>query len=326
MKPLVSIIIPIYQVSGYVERCIRSVMNQTYTEIECLIVDDATTDDSIEKCERLIDDYHGSIRFKILHHETNRGLSAARNTGTDEAKGDYLYYLDSDDEITPNCIETLVSFVINDTSIEMVQGNHIKVSNNEEEIAKSKTSKVSDNDMARKMLYHCHDIHVSVWNKLLKRTFVIQNKLYCREGVICEDTLWMFYLLKFLQKAFLCEDVTYYYHIRPNSISTGSGKKRMGESCIVLYNDILYNLTDGKEKVELRGLMYGFCRRYVSCKNDVPQLTGTIDLYKERSLQYGCWYVYFVLTMVKVTCFVCDPLPILNMLNTARWRMKRLFL
>lgn len=324
MKPLVSIIIPLYQVSDYVERCIKSVMNQTYTEIECIIVDDATMDDSIEKCKRLIDEYHGSIRFKIFHHEINRGLSAARNTGTDEAKGDYLYYLDSDDEITPNCIERLVSFVIDDASIEMVQGNHIKEFNGEEEIAQSKSSKISCNDDARKMLYHRHDIHVSVWNKLLKRTFVIQNKLYCREGIICEDSLWIFYLLKFLQKAVLCEDVTYYYHIRPNSISTGSGKKRMGENSIVLYNEILKNLTECQEKVELRGIMYSFCRRYVNCISTVPQLVETIVLYKECSLRYGCWYVYFVLTIVKVGCHICDPLPILNILNTARWRMKKL--
>ena len=78
----VSIIIPVFNVSEYIERCIKSVMNQTYSDIECLIVDDATLDDSIEKCERLIVEYKGPIKFSILHHQKNRGLSAARNTGT----------------------------------------------------------------------------------------------------------------------------------------------------------------------------------------------------------------------------------------------------
>ena len=96
---MVTIIIPVYQVSAYVERCILSVMDQDYDAIECIIVDDATQDDSIEQCERLIERYNGPILFKILHHQYNRGLSAARNTGTDAASGDYLYYLDSDDEI-----------------------------------------------------------------------------------------------------------------------------------------------------------------------------------------------------------------------------------
>ena len=97
---LVSVIIPVYQVSDYVERCLLSVMNQTYQNIECIIVDDCSTDDSVAKCDRLISTYKGPIKFQILHHERNRGLSAARNTGTDAATGEYIFYLDSDDEIT----------------------------------------------------------------------------------------------------------------------------------------------------------------------------------------------------------------------------------
>ena len=71
----VSIIIPVYQVSNYVERCLKSVIGQTFTDFECIIVNDATRDDSIEKCERLIDGYDGPIRFRIIHHEVTRGLS-----------------------------------------------------------------------------------------------------------------------------------------------------------------------------------------------------------------------------------------------------------
>ena len=119
---MVSIIIPVFRISGYIQRCIESVINQTYKDIECIIVDDGTQDDSIEKCEKLIKEYKGPIIFKIIHHEVNRGLSAARNTGTDAATGKYLYYLDSDDYISSNCIEKLVSYAIEDESIEMVQG------------------------------------------------------------------------------------------------------------------------------------------------------------------------------------------------------------
>lgn len=101
----ISIVVPVYNVSLYVERCVRSVMAQTYPVLECILVDDASPDDSIAKCEKLIAAYDGAISFVVLHHERNRGLSAARNTGTDAAQGDYIYYLDSDDEITPDCIE-----------------------------------------------------------------------------------------------------------------------------------------------------------------------------------------------------------------------------
>ena len=119
----VSIVIPVYRVSAYVERCLCSVMNQTYSVYECIIVDDSTDDDSIEKCERMLSSYKGAIRFVILHHEKNRGLSAARNTGLKAATGEYIFFLDSDDELPSDCIATLTEPVLANPSIEMVQGN-----------------------------------------------------------------------------------------------------------------------------------------------------------------------------------------------------------
>lgn len=127
-KPSISIVIPVYNVESYVEACIKSVMSQTYDgEMECIMVDDCGTDDSMVKVESVISDYLGPITFRIFHHTHNRGLSAARNTGMDAATGDYLFFIDSDDEITSDCIETLVTPVFDDNSIEMVQGNTIEI-------------------------------------------------------------------------------------------------------------------------------------------------------------------------------------------------------
>ena len=120
----VSIIMPVYQVAPYIGDCLRSVMRQTYRgSMECLIVDDGTKDGSIAIAERMIDAYEGPIQFQIQHHDENRGLSAARNTGTMLATGDYLYYIDSDDEMTEDCMEKLMAVASHDPSIEMVQGN-----------------------------------------------------------------------------------------------------------------------------------------------------------------------------------------------------------
>lgn len=120
----VSIVIPVFAVSDYIERCITSVMSQTYDRIECIIVDDASPDDSITKCEHLISNYEGPIRFTILHHEHNCGLSASRNTSTNAASGEYVFYFDSDDELTPDCIEKMLKPIQNDPTIEMVLGNY----------------------------------------------------------------------------------------------------------------------------------------------------------------------------------------------------------
>ena len=105
----ISIVIPIYNVAPYVEECIQSVMNQTWKgKLECILVDDCGTDDSMKVATEKLKEYEGNIDFRVIRHERNRGLSAARNSGIDAVTGDYVYFLDSDDEITPDCIDLLV--------------------------------------------------------------------------------------------------------------------------------------------------------------------------------------------------------------------------
>ena len=185
----VSIVIPVYRVSAYIERCLYSVMNQTYSVFECIIVDDSTDDDSIEKCERMLSSYKGAIRFVILHHEKNRGLSAARNTGLKAATGEYIFFLDSDDVITDDCIEKLMETASQDLSVEMVQGN-AKTYNNS--FFDNRTKHYSQrhaesNENVRTLFYRNHEIPVYAWNKLIKRSFLFENHLFFHEGLLWED-------------------------------------------------------------------------------------------------------------------------------------------
>src|SRR5574344_647377 len=123
----VSIIIPIYNVEKYVAKCINSVISQTYdhSKIECIIVNDCTPDCSMDIVNEIISRYNGDMTFIIHNHNHNQGLSAARNTGIDFATGQYIYFLDSDDYIYPNTIETLLSATENNT-IDLVIGNYYK--------------------------------------------------------------------------------------------------------------------------------------------------------------------------------------------------------
>ena len=328
---LVSVIIPVYQVSDYVERCLKSVMNQTYTDIECIIVDDKTQDDSIEKCERLIEVYNnnlkldgkGRIRFKILHHEVNRGLSAARNTGTQAATGEYLYYLDSDDYISADCIETLIAPFKENASLEMVQGNCLRICDGTEGMVyNGKSLHLLSNDDVRTQYLSYHQIYISVWNRLMKRSFVEDNGLYCKEGIIHEDHLWMFYLMKCLQHAYLCDAITYYHPIRPGSIVTSTDKVTEGNSFQILFDDILHHLSPGKEKFELQNYLYMFCKRYLAFVDVVPSFHQTGKLYRKCAKQYGCWYVYMVLIAIGVIGHLGNPSKILGWLNTMRWKWK----
>ena len=184
MEIKVSIIIPVYNVSAYIERCVRSVMRQTYSHIECILVDDATQDDSIGQCKQMIAVYQGPIQFLILSHQQNRGLSAARNTATDAATGDYVFYLDSDDEITPDCIETLVRPVEKDATVEMVIGNYVRDVHGHQISRKQAEKDIETNEAIRDYYFCQRGFYVNAWNKLVKKDFLERHQIRFREGLL----------------------------------------------------------------------------------------------------------------------------------------------
>ena len=105
MEEVISVIIPCYNVEKYIDRCMESVLNQTYRELEIILVDDGSTDRTGNICDRYsqID-----ARVKVIHKE-NRGLSSARNAGLDICQGDYIFFVDSDDWISHNMYEKMLS-------------------------------------------------------------------------------------------------------------------------------------------------------------------------------------------------------------------------
>ena len=219
----VTIVVPIYNVSAYIERCWESLVKQTYKDLEILFIDDCGTDDSVEKLQKLIDTHPG-IYCKILHHNHNRGLSAARNTGLMAATGDYVYFLDSDDDITEDCIERLVAPVMND-EIDIVVGNYRVVG------GKAHSPLLLDSgllDSSKEVLasYAAGKWYVMAWNKLCRRDFLIDNNLFFREGLIHEDVLWTFQVACKAQSLYVCNDVTYNYNVRGASIMTSMSIER----------------------------------------------------------------------------------------------------
>lgn len=246
----VSIIVPVYNVSLYVERCLRSILAQTYPVKECIIVDDASPDDSIAKCEKLIDIYEGYTRFSILHHSKNLGLSAARNTGLKAAIGDFIFYLDSDDEITPDCIEKLAKPIERDPRIEMVQGSHQVFSVNPGRDGASTEEEFVSSVEVRKSFFDRGVLLELAWNKLISKRFLIENSLFFKEGVIHEDFIWIFYVVKNLCHLYVIPEITYHYYLRPFSICTRTSKT---EKAFFLGNnleDIASHFTPGEEARE----------------------------------------------------------------------------
>ena len=105
---MISIIVPIYNVEEFIAECLQSVVAQTYRDYELILVDDCGTDGSMSVAARFASHPALEGKMRILRHDRNRGLSAARNTGTAAAKGKYVLFLDSDDILAPDCLQLLV--------------------------------------------------------------------------------------------------------------------------------------------------------------------------------------------------------------------------
>ena len=294
----ISVVIPVYNVAPYVERCLSSVMRQSLPATECIIVDDASTDDSVNRCRRLIDGYSGCTRFTILHHDTNRGLSAARNTGTDASTSSHIYYLDSDDAMTPDCLQKLAAPISRDDTVEMVMGSsrrdwsdmhgprarlkqriNIKRARWQSQHP-HKPLQLNSNDAVYRWYYREGKKKPNtVWNRLLKLSFVKQNNLYNREGLLLEDRLWNFYLIRCLRHAVIIPDMTYIHHQRPASIITGNTEevKRMHRGYI--FRELADHVVPGERVEETKNRLPGFLRNYAeACGNEDYEYSFNIFL------------------------------------------------
>ena len=277
----ISIVVPVYNVTPYIERCLSSVMRQTYEgAMECLVVDDCGTDDSIAIAERMIAAYTGHIRFQILHHESNRGLSAARNTGTESALGEYIFYLDSDDELLPSCIEKLIAPIVNDQSIEVAQGNYkwIKIKG---VIPRTSIRQSEGFDyMTHESVQKCSVKDTHAWNKLIRKDFLSKNQLQFKEGLLWEDLLWDFYLSKNLSHFYYVPDVTYLYYRNPLSITTSMKREEKILHYMAVDSEIASNLTLGMEDKEALRYLPHFLRHYLVAKGELKYQHAYTIFYK----------------------------------------------
>lgn len=227
----ISIIMPTYNVAPYIRKCLESVAAQTYTgSMECLIVDDCGPDNSIQIAEEFIKEYNGPTDFRIIHREKNGGLSAARNSGIHEAKGEYLYFLDSDDMIYPHTISTLVTLAEKYPGVDIVQGNievephdswQYKLLHYEDAAMKE----YWDNRDELRRLILSRTLPMTAWNKLVRKTFIVEHSLYFLEGYIHEDEMWRWDYQKYIQSLAVSPINTIWYRIDNQTSIMANGDK-----------------------------------------------------------------------------------------------------
>ena len=214
-NPLISIIIPVYNAEKYLHQCLDSVVAQTYTNWECLLIDDGSKDSSGAICDEYAEK---DSRFRVFHKE-NGGVSSARNLGIKEASGEWIYFCDSDDYIYPQGLEIMMSYTNNDIDLVMAGHERVdasgkvldKVPKLQNELIDRKTA------VARMYVFPNFDYEGYLWDKLFRRSCIIENKiefdpkisfkedsLFCVQ-FICASKKKVFYTTKIIYRYILNE-------------------------------------------------------------------------------------------------------------------------
>lgn len=211
-KTLVSVIIPIYNVELYLEECIKSVINQTYKNLEIILIDDGSIDKSGEICDRFAKQ---DSRIKVIHKE-NEGLSVARNTGIDIAKGEYIQFVDADDYIDINMIKETCEKAIK-YDIDIVTFGHYILNNGETHCEEYNNEIVEFNNIeAIQELMKDNVIRNYAWEKLIKRELFTEIRF--PEGKRYEDIATTPLLFEKAKNVLLFNKPLYYYRQREGSI------------------------------------------------------------------------------------------------------------
>ena len=209
---LISIVVPIYNVEKYLHRCVDSLLNQTYGNYEIILVDDGSTDDSLEIC----DEYRLKDKRVQVIHQDNGGLSRARNSGIKIAKGEYIAFVDSDDWVSEYYLETLINTARN-TGADIVECEIMRTSGVENSISGHSAVYISYSTVeALRLLIEDNVFHQYVWNKLYRRDLMAD--LYFPHGKTNEDEFWTYRIFANAQKIVKTNSVLYYYFQRNDSI------------------------------------------------------------------------------------------------------------
>lgn len=206
----ISVIIPFYNVEKYIEKCINSVKNQTFTDFECLLIDDESPDNSLKIAQKNIEN---DSRFRIIRQK-NKGLGGARNTGIENAKGNWLIFLDSDDFWQPNMLEKMLK-TAKEQQADIVGCQFQMVYENSKVEPSGWKSPIGiftkENEIFNTLLYH----HAA-WDKLYKKQ--IFNDVRFPEKFLHEDFATLYKTAEFCKKLVIIPDVLYNYLQREQSI------------------------------------------------------------------------------------------------------------
>ena len=260
-----SIVVPVYNVEKYLKKCLDSLVSQTLKDIEIIVVNDGSKDDS----QIIIDDYKKKYS-KIIKSfiKENGGLSDARNFGIAKAKGEYIAFLDSDDYVKKDAYEKMY-LKAKEKNFDMVVCDFVYAYNDHNDLAYSNVKKdIFDRNMI-KNLYS--NIYPAAWNKIYRRKVLIDNQILFKKGVWFEDVEFIYRLLPFISNVGVVNEDLIYYVQRDSSITKTYDKRLYDhvnnwDGILDFYrNRQLYN--DYKKELEYAYVRYVYATFIKQCTN-----------------------------------------------------------
>ncbi len=285
MEELISVIVPVYNVDVFLNKCIKTIVNQTYKNLEIILVDDGSTDNSGKIC----DTWKNEDKRIIVIHKKNEGLSATRNIGVEKSIGKYIVFVDSDDYLELDMIENLYKDMIkNNTGITacgIISENFYK-----KNLKFCENDYIADSEEMIKRMLLKNDIHIGVWAKIYKRELFDNIKFPV--GKINEDLAITYMLFDKAKKISHIKLAGYHYMQRAGSI--GSSKVTRKNLTIIYYKEDILNFVEKKypnlkEEAEIFLIeslnKFSLIYKKSKLKNEYKELKLKLKKYKKRILE-----------------------------------------
>lgn len=249
MKPKFSIIIPIYNAEKYLNRCILSIINQTYRDFEIILVDDGSKDNSGTICDKYAEN---DARIKVIH-QNNSGVSTARNAGLKNAVGDYIIFVDSDDYIEFDMLEK-IKYILDKYDVDCIIYNLNNI---------IETKYVDEDELIENMIKLIKTETINApWNKLYKRNIIEKYNIQYDERIeIGEDLLFSIKYISKIKKVYLLNERLYNYVIENNNSLTTKYKENKYGQLMFVNDRIKKILKDYNDEKLLE------CEKYIRLKN-----------------------------------------------------------
>lgn len=263
----ISVIIPVYNTEKYLPKCIESVITQTFTDIEIIIINDASTDNSLSIIQKFA---YSDKRLKYINFEENKGVSVARNCGIDMSNGEYLFFLDSDDWIEKDYLEVMLK-TIEDTDAQIVMNKNVYSYIDEKSYPYNfqlGQQKIPDNSYID-VVKDTHNVFCGIATKLFRKNLIQKYNIKFPEGYIYEDIFFHFVTFAYAEKVYFFKGPSYYYRKTENSITSNMNSD--GDKIITVLG-LLYDYFKQKNWLD-RGIKIYYTMPFFNINNEKTYIT-----------------------------------------------------